>query len=153
MELLTAVGGGLGGMVLVAFAPMAIPAFFCVKLYGFQAGVLKNQIAVGNGLPTTLTILTPLNVVNAFAVQLSAAVDLHSILKLAIGLYDYWTQLPLAFDFDFLQNVDLVSCLVSSQMQHSGDCPSSKKRAMVSCGHQGGHPTRNFGTPRWTPSR
>jgi hypothetical protein len=107
--------------------------------------MLKNQVAVGDGLPASLIVLAPSDVVNALAVHFAATIDLHSIFELAIGLHDHWTQLPLACDFDFLQNVDLVSCLVSSQMQDSGDCPSSKNFAQK---------TRHgvLWTPWWTPN-
>jgi hypothetical protein len=82
--------------------------------------------SIGDGLPAPLIVLAPFDVVNAFAVYLSAPVDLHSIFEPAIGLQYCWTQLPLPVDFDFLQNVDLVSDSVLSQMKHGGDCPSSK---------------------------
>jgi hypothetical protein len=54
-------------------------------------------------------------------------VDLHSIFELAVGLHNCRTQLPLAVDFDFFQNVDLVSGPVLSHIQHGGDCPVLKK--------------------------
>src|SRR5215472_6953246 len=78
------------------------------------------------------TFVTPFDVVNAFVVHFSAAVDLHSILELAARLHYYWTQLPLAIDFYFFQNVDFGSGSVRSRMQHGGDCPSSENFAQNS---------------------
>ncbi len=43
-----------------------------------MAGV-PEQVALGNGLPATLVVLTPLDVVNAFAMDFGAAVDLRGI--------------------------------------------------------------------------
>jgi hypothetical protein len=82
----------------------------------------------------------------------SAWLDLHSIFKLAAGLYDHRAQLPLAIDFYFFQNVDFGSSPARSRMQHGGDCPSSEDFAQNTarmdtkvdtkpekCGHQDGH--------------
>ena len=90
-----------------------------------------------------MAVLAPFDVVDAFVMHFGAAVDLHSIFELAARFRDHRTQLPLALDFNFFQNIDFGSASVRSQMQRGGDCPSFKDFAQTLRGW----------TPRWTPNQ
>lgn len=70
-------------------------------------------------MPPTLLVFAPLDIVNAFGVNFSAAVDAHFVFQFSVRLNNNRAEFPSSVDFDFLENVHAsFRRRVLSQIQH-----------------------------------